>query len=290
MSEQTIPATAAPQREHEPTSPPNEDASESTLEELMNSHRRLQHRNVRKAAASHAGQDRENDTDSLYDGRNVDTDFGADLEPKQLFGDRTAKGRSYAHATSGLTAMRAIAAQSSSIEKNDHQCTGYLISAVSVDISDPGIFELNERKIAAPSEMVKHWCYKDKDFGKHCEKYIAEIATDISGQKLRASMEGHLEYIVNTKLCSIELAIQCLIDLTTRAARANQVASAQQETNMRGSQVILFNEAYMHCEGTSYESVFRPSCIDRSLDLSTVKSVTSVSMADLPGMGRLCFS
>jgi hypothetical protein len=292
----TVPATTAPQREQELKSPQHEEMSAPTLAALMNSHMRAQHRNAKKAAeqsrsnpdGTNPGLEDEDDEESFSPNREAEEDYH--LSPKKLFPDGKTTPKTYAHATSGLTAMRAIAAQSSSVEKKEHQCTGYIIAAVAIDISDPGIFELNERKIAQPAEMAKLWCYKDKEFGKCCEKYTAEIASAISGQKLRAAMEGHLEYIISTKLCSIELAVQMLIDLTTRAARANQVSSVLQETNERGSQVMLFNEAYMQCDSERYETVFRPSCVDRSLDLSTVASVTVTPADALPGMERLRFA
>jgi hypothetical protein len=247
----TIPATVVPRREHEPTLPPRiEDQDTESLVDLMNSHRRAQHR-LSRMAAQRAGN-----ADPDQGGEDVEEDeenFSPEhddihLSPRQLFANtekrRLAKA-TYAHATSGLAAIRMITSQSSSVEQGDHQCTGYLISSVPIDVSDPGIFELAERKISQPSELFKHWCVKDKEFGDTCKKYTTEIATAISGQKLRSVLEGQLEYIINTKICSIELAVQGLIDISTRAARANQISSVLQEANERGFQIMLFNKAYM---------------------------------------------
>jgi hypothetical protein len=152
-----IPATQVPQREHEPDTPQHEGVNNntSTLEDQMKSHLRAAHRNARRVPAASPGRDQEPEDE---EGNNQsqdepDEDDYQYLSPKKLF-DQKPKVITYAHATSGLEAMRAIAAESSSVEKVDHQCTGYIISAVPINISDRGIFERNERKISMASEMV----------------------------------------------------------------------------------------------------------------------------------------
>lgn len=51
----------------------------------------------------------------------------------------------------------------------------------------------------------------------------------------------------------------------------------------------MFNEAYMQCSHLQYEETFRPNCVLRKLDLTTVspEGIESTPATELPGFQRL---
>jgi len=190
------------------------------------------------------------------------------------------------HASSGMRALEFLSRTSSSIEHVNFVCTDHILSATEIRDTDQAIYEANDRKLHTPHDYLLKWAHKDPDFKRMTEKFQTDLKTT-SGAELRTLLEASFEHIVRTRHTSVELAVKCIVEMITRAARTNQNYAEMIKTHQKGAHVLMFNEAYLGVEHDEYEKIFRVDCQKRKLDIGQSNGIVNTPARQLPGIKRL---
>jgi hypothetical protein len=164
------------------------------------------------------------------------------------------------------------------------RATEAIIAAIPFEMSDPKLYIAAKYTANNLLDLSNHWCSKDKSYTKQVEQFSLNI-TKLSASPLRTLLEGHLEYIVTSKDCTIELAVAIVIENSTRAARLNIEVNTRNQLNSRGMQIMLYNEGYIQCTNDDYENKFRTECIKRKIHINPATAIGETSVS--PGIGRL---
>jgi hypothetical protein len=194
-------------------------------------------------------------------------------------------------ATSGRNALKAISFASTSIERADLIGTDIVLSATDVRKTDIGLFLQFRSECLSPEDFMLRWSSKDDNFKLNLKNFEEKVQIS-SGSELHSLMESMFERIVSSKDTSVELAVRCLIDSMTRGIRNNsEYSDAVRKENMRGIQVMMFNDAYVQSGHEHYERVFRPGCVKRDIPVSDpVTQTRSNDLSTFPGHVRLSHS
>ncbi len=219
--------------------------------------------------------------DDEYTPQRMGKDYRAD-PVRDLFNET----RIIPHATSGMQALSYIAGTSQNVKHQNYRATDYILQATNIQETDPAVFISLERKAFSAQDVLLKWCSKDAHFKKKCETFTSGFPK-AKGSEARSMMEQLLETIIRGHMCSIELAVKCVLELTTRNSREQQNQAGAIKANHKGNAIMMFNEAYLEVSTLDYEETFRRRCIDRTLDVSLCDFDETCPAETLPGYERL---